>query len=318
MDESSSKSSSTQHFSMNEGSSGYIDRWAEEVCVEEYSPSDKDSSQWIKSPVLERRMNSYHQLPPSQMEKSSYGTESICHEHPADLAWNVKEYESKRMLELRHVLELGQASTRCIRSALNTPIVKSRFSYDVLMRHMNKRGDVPKQYGPMCPSGHFAATGSHSGRNAYPIANCAQRIDSARFRTRKVSDQLKALCREEYSFTQFQKGCQEAHSALSSEPAENVSECYCGALFPRMFRKRLSTWDPDGDTYIFMVMSTYGFELYGTSEGIRNCWPIIFKVMNLDFSNRGQAANALVTGFIPGSYNPDFSRDFSSQRLRTS
>ena len=89
---------------MNESSTGEIVPWAEEVCMEEYSTSGKYSSQCINNLVLERLMDSYDELLLSEMEKSSYATECTGNEHPLDPAWNVKEYESRRMLKLFHAL----------------------------------------------------------------------------------------------------------------------------------------------------------------------------------------------------------------------
>lgn len=103
------------------------------------------------------------------------------------------------------------------------------------MIHITERTDVPKQHVAMCPSGHFAATGSQSRRDACPLADCGQKHGSPRFWTSNVSDQLRALCREEYSFTPFQKGCQEAHSALSSEPADNFLTTATASSFAEYF-----------------------------------------------------------------------------------
>lgn len=228
--------------------------------------------------------------------------------------WCLKEQEAKRLLELLRILELGQASTRCIRQALDTKVVNCKYSYDALMRHIVNRAEVPKMYSLMCPKGHFAATVA-TGKMAQaatcrcPVDSCGKNV-SAKFWNSNISEQLKALCREQHSFEQLYEGCRRAHDSVSSTPSSTLFDYYDGALFRRIYGQRLSDWNQDDDIYVFMTMSTDGFEVFKTRDGAKSSWPIMFTLLNLEPCHRAQAANALVSAFIPGSHDSEYFESF--------
>jgi len=222
----------------------------------------------------------------------------------SDLSLDSDDDELRKFAELLNVTERAKMSEANTTALLRTSFVNAHMSYKSLVSKLRKVANVPRRYYPMCRDGHMAATGELSGLEVCALESCGKPIDlTRRFWFSLVSDQLKALCGAEESFTEIFEGCKRARQSVSLPQREIFSDYYDGNLFRNLHGEKSSQWNEENEINIFLTFSSDGFELFQGRGTAHQSWPLAFTILNFNVHLRFLASNSLLCAFVPGSHS---------------
>lgn len=217
-----------------------------------------------------------------------------------------RELEARRLADVLNLAERGKLSQNFTRWLLQTDAVAAQHSYDVLIRHIQKRAKVKKRFALMCREEHAALTGPLANSRTCPSLDCTLPVSRHHmFWYSLISEQLQALCSEKDSFEQIMMGCRRARRSMLEGSPTTLFDYYDGTFFRRMHGKRMEQWDERREIFVFLTMSSDGFDLFKERGKKRSAWPVIFMLLNLDVEERFHALNSLVAAFIPGQHDSD-------------
>ena len=238
--------------------------------------------------------------------------ESELHSEDSNVAQEpLKTIEARRLCRILDIIERGKLPRRYAERLMNTRVINSRYSYKALIGHLKTRSGILTFEKIMCRHEHAAI----SPRSAScPVPYCNEKPNRGHlFHYRLVSDQISALCRETVSFKQLFEGCMRANRAVSESIPTTFFDYFDGDLFRRLYGEQLRVWDEREELYVFITLSTDGFEVFKGRRKTRTAWPIVFSVLNFDFDHRYRASNSIISAFLPGTHEPEFFDSFISE-----
>lgn len=221
-----------------------------------------------------------------------------------------KEIEVRRLSELLRILE-KDVSERSIERVLATDLIAAKYSYEVMVRYLNRRAHVQKRFVEMCRDSHMVAAGAHETASICESAGCSQPLDKrCKFWYSLVSEQLRALCAEKDSFSAIMDGCDRAKRAMQEESPDVLYDYYDGDTFRRLHGDRMINWDRGKEIVVFLSLSSDGFEVNRGRDKAQTAWPVTTTILNLNQDHRFKASNVLIPCVIPGKHDPEYFETF--------
>ena len=212
--------------------------------------------------------------------------------------------ECKRLKMELEICELGGLSEKYSSALLSSANINSKYSRDCLINTIIRRAGVKKRFGYMCPDEHGVMYENDAVGKSCPSQKCTKKVTkNNRYWYRLVSEMIESLCKEKNSFQMLLEGCRQIRNSLDDSNGDRYYDYYDGNLFHRKYAILMRNYKEDEEIIVFLKCSSDGFKELDGRDGERNAWPLIFIILNYPPNLRFQAAEALLTSFIPGCHD---------------
>ena len=214
------------------------------------------------------------------------------------------EHEARRLSEVVEACLKGGMSSRGIELVLKARPLRSRCSYQSIMRWVTGWARMKRVRHSMCPVGHMVV--EEDGQQC-EVENCGRKsVRSVSFWRVPLTKQLQALARDREAFEKLRQGQQKVEASVCAPQSPVLFDYYDGELFRHRHTDAIRSASSRGELVVLLRMTTDGFKVFEGRRKQRSAWPIAFTVLNYDHKARFQASNVLITSFVPGSHDSDY------------